>query len=275
VENGPGKLVKQILAATAVLWVVTTHAQPEHAAGSITVNGRALPLRHVYASVRPGFFDKKTDDIRLLLTDVPVADSVRDDVFALARLARVGELHGLEVVLNEKGEPLTGFLFLDAFDGLVSAAGMHRFEPQTLERALIAGRLFIDGPRTFSGVTWTYDVTFSAAITRPLTADEIAAALKSEPAVAATAHLQAIQTGFEAFVATLTESAAAPYRGSGGRDRFDEVRAETPADSRVVSLADGPDGTRIATIHALRRDGVVIESFLRLRREGAVWKVDR
>ena len=170
---------------------------------------------------------------------------------------------------------MSGFLFLDAFDGMVSVAGMHRFEPKTLEHRSIAGRAFTDGPRTFSGITWSYDATFSSAIARPPTAEETAASLKTEPALAAAAHLEAVQTGFDAFVATLTASSAASYRASGGAERFKEVRAETPPDSRVVALVTGPNDTRIATVQSVRRDGVILESFLKLRLEGAVWKIER
>jgi hypothetical protein len=275
VESGPRKLVKQVLTVTTLLGAVAIYAQSENATGSITVNGRQFSLRYVYASVQPGFFDRQTEDIRVLLTDVPVADPVRGDVFALARLAREGQLHGIEVVLDEKGEPLSGFLFLDAFDGLASVSGAHRFQSKALERLRIAGRLFTDAPRTFSGVTWEYDVSFTAAIMRPPTAEESAAALKSEPALAAAAHLQAIQVGFEAFLATLTETAAASFRLPDGRARFEEVRAETPPDSRVVSLSDDPDGSRVATVQAVRHDGVIVEFFLRVRREGTGWRVER
>ena len=273
-ENGPRTLVKQVLAAITLLWV-TAHAQFENATGGITINGRQIAVRYAYAAVQPGFFDPKTQDVRVLLTDVPVADRVRGDVFALARLARGGQLHGIEVVLDAEGAPMSGFLFVDAFDGMVSAAGMHRFERKALERSLISGRMFTDGPSTFSGVTWQYDVNFSAEIARPPTAEEIAAALKSPPGIAASAHLQAIQNGFDAFVATLTESSAASFRSPGGSSRFEEVRADTPADSRVVSLANAPDGTRVATVQALRRDGVIIEFFLKVRQEGTGWKVER
>jgi hypothetical protein len=275
VEDGTRKLVEQVLAAVILLWAATAHAQPENATGGMTVNGRELALRFVYASVQPGFFDKNTEDVRLLLTDVPVAEPLRGDVFALSRLARGGQLHGIEVVLDAKGEPMSGFLFLDAFDGMVSAAGMHRFEQKALERSLIAGRLFTDGSRTFSGVTWAYDVTFSSAIARPPTAEETAAALKSPPALAATAHLAAIQTSLDAFVATLTKSSAASFRSPGGVERFKQVRAETPPDSRVVSLASGPDDTRVATVQAVRRDGIIIEFFLNIRQEDTIWKIER
>jgi hypothetical protein len=275
VEDGPRKLVKQIAAAAVLLCAAAAHAQPENATGAITVNGRPFSLRHAYASVQPGSLDKSTEDVRLLLTDVPVAEPQRGDVFALARLARSGKMRGIEVVIDANGEPLSGFLFLDAFDGMVSASGMHRFERKVLERLLIAGRVFTDGPRTFSGVTWEYDVTFSSAIPRAPTAEEKTALLKGPPALAAAAHLAAVQKGFEAFVATLTESAAASHRSPGGLKRFEDIRAETPPDSRVVALADGPDGTRVATVQAVRRDGVILEFFLRIHQEGVLWKIDR
>ena len=274
-EDGQRKLVKQVVATIVLLWATAAHAQPENATGGITAKGRRFALRYAYASVQPGFFDKKSEDIKLLLTDVPVAAELRGDVFALSRLADSGKLHGIEVVLDAKGEPMSGFLFLDAFNSMVSAAGMHRFERKAIERKLIAGRLFTEQPSTFSGIEWQYDVTFSAEIVRPPTKEEIAAALKSPPALAAIAHLKAIQTGFDAFLATLTESSAAAYRAPGGTDRFKALRAETPVDSRVVLLADGPNGTRIATVNARRRDGVITESFLKLRQEGTTWKVER
>lgn len=273
-ESRPRKLVEQI-AAALLLCVCSAHAQSENATGGITVNGRHVALRHAYAAPQPGFFDKQTEDIRVLLTDVALDEEARRDTFSLARLAREGKLRGVEVVVNDKGEPMTGFLFLDAFDGLVSAAGMHEFEARQLERSIISGRMFTQGPRTFSGVTWEYDVTFSAAIPRPPTAEEAAAALKSAPGLAASAHLTAIQSGFDAFVATLTAQSAASFRAPEGLNRFNEIRGETPADSRVVSLAPARDGSWIATVQAVRRDGVITESFLTIRQEANDWKVER
>ena len=273
-ESRSRKLVEQV-AAVVLLCVFAAHAQSENATGAITMDGRRVALRHAYASVQPGFFEKNTEDIRVLLTDVPVDAARRGDVFARARLARAGELHGVEVVVNAKGEPMSGFLFLGAFDGMVSVAGMHQFDAKALERSRIAGRMYTNGPRTFSGITWEYDVTFSAEISRPPTAEELAAALESAPALAATAHLAAIQTGYEAFVSTLTASSSTSFRATGGRDRYNEIRAETPADSRVVALVTAPDGSRVATVQALRRDGVIVESFLKIRQEGTGWKVER
>ena len=274
-EDRQGKLVLQGLAAAAVLWAATAHAQPGTATGTMTVNGTPYALRHVYASTQQGFFDKTSEDVRVLLTDVPLDEKQRADIFAITRLARRGQLHGVEIVVDAKGSPMSGAIFVDAFNGMASVAGMHHFEIKAMERKLIAGRMFTEGPHTFDKVTWHYDATFSAPIPRAPTAAETAAALRSPAGVAAIAHVKAIRTGFEAFVATLTAPSAARYRAPGGLDLFKEIQAETPSDSRVVSLTEGPDATHVATVQGKRRDGVIIESVVKVRLEGNGWKVER
>ena len=206
---------------------------------------------------------------------MPVADLARTDTFALARLARGGQLHGIEVVLDAKGEPMSGFLFLDSFNGMVSVSGVHQFERKAFERLLISGRMFTDGPRTFADLTWQYSVTFSTPIKRPPTAEETAAALKTPPAVAAAAHVKAILTSFDAFVATLAEPSAASYRSPGGRigsRRFAPRRPWTAGSSRWPKARTGRTSP---PYQGRRRDGVIIESSLTLRREGTAWKVER
>jgi len=58
---------------------------------------------------------------------------------------------------------------------------------------------------------------------------------------------------------------------------FDAVtdRFSLPPGSRIVMLATGPGDMRVATVQSRRRDGVVLEEFLKLRLEGTVWKVER
>jgi len=275
VEDGQRKLVLQGLAAAAVMWAATAFAQPGTATGTMTVNGQRFALRHAYASVQPGSFDEKTEDVRVLLSDIPLDDAARADSFALIRLGRAGKLHAVEVILDSKMTPIGGTIYVEAFNGMASVTGMHEFEPTVIERKLISGRMYMDGPRTFDKLTWQYDATFSAVIPRAPTEEETAVALKSPPGVAARAHVKAILTGFDAFVATLTQQSATAYRGPGGQDRYNELRAETPADSHVITLIERPDGTHVATVQGKRRDGVIIESVVKVRQEGGSWKVDR
>ena len=271
-EDWKGKLVQQVLAA--IFLTGAALAQADAVAGTFTVNGERITLGHAYASVQKGFFDPKSEDIRILLTDVPLDEADRADAFRLARLARGGKLHAVEVILNASGEPMTGALFLRGFNGMASVSGMHRFEPQSVGRTRIAGRLFTDAPRTFGSVTYQYDATFSATIPRAPTADETAAALASQPGIAADAHVKAIRGGLEGFLATLTSEAAKAFQGSGGAGRFAEIQAQTPLDSRVVALTTTGEDTRTATVQGTR-GAIVVEFSLKLRRIGESWKVER
>ena len=273
-EDGQRKLVEQVVAAAFILSAASLLAQADTVSGGLNVNGRTFPLRHVYASAQPGFFDRQSEDIRVLLTDVPLPEDVRGEMFQLARMARQGQLHAVEVVLNAKGDPISGALFLQEFDGMASVSGMHRFQPEAMARNRVAGRMFAEGSRTFGGVTYHYEATFSAAIPRPPTTEETAAALASPAGLAAAAHLKAIRTGLEAFVATLTDRAAAGCRDAAAAERFAEVRAETPPDSRVVSLTGKDEDARVATVQGTR-DGIIIEFSLKLRRHNGAWRIDR
>ena len=83
-EDGRRKLVVQgLVAAVVVLWAATASAQPGTVTGTMTVNGKPFALRHVYASAQPAFFDKKSEDVRVLFTDVPLDEKQRADIFAI------------------------------------------------------------------------------------------------------------------------------------------------------------------------------------------------
>lgn len=269
------KLEVQVLIAAFAALVIpaAAAAQADTVTGQLRVDGVSFALRHVYVSTQPGFFDRETEDTRLLFVDVPLQEALRDDPFGPARLARQGKLHGVEVILSARGEPLGGAVFLDAFNGMASVSGMHRFEKTRLEYRSIAGRMFSDGPRTFAGITWEYDVAFTASIPRPPTAAEVAASLESPPALAARDHLEAMRRGLDAFVATLTRESAASFRGPDAQSRLDALVRETPADTRLVALVRHDGGTATATVQGHRGE-IVIESTLRLRLEDGVWKIE-
>jgi hypothetical protein len=279
VEARQRKLVVLFLAASllvgAELAPSALRGPDGTATGTLTLNGATVHLRHAYASAQPGFFDKKAEDIRVLLSDVPLDDAQRADVFELIHLARDGKARIVEVILNAEAEPISGAIFAPAFEGMVSVTGMHRFDQQSVDRARISGRLSMDGPRTFQAVTFEYAATFSAPIPRPPTAEELAASLASPPAQAATAYLEAIRSNrLPVFLDSLTSSGGAEYRGPNGAADFAALRADTPPDSKVIGLATPTPENAIATVNGTR-DGIVIELTIELALERGVWKVAR
>jgi hypothetical protein len=277
VEARRRKLVVLVLAAAAVAIALAVPsavlAADGAAEGTLTVNGTRTSLKYAYASAQPGFFDKSKEDIHVLLSDVPLTDEQRADVFELIGLARAGKARVIEVVLDADAHPISGSFFTLPFEGMVSATGMHVFEQTAFENKRIAGRLYTDGARTFQDVTYEYTATFSAMIPRPPTLEEVAAALASPPGRTAAAYVAAIHdNNLAAFVALLSESVAAPYRGADGPAAFASLAAETPADSKLTGLTTPTETTAIATINGIR-DGIVIEAIVELALVDGKWKV--
>jgi hypothetical protein len=263
--------IGSLLASTASL----VHAQDGTASGRLTVNAVTVSVTHAYASAQPGFFDKKTEDVRVLLSDVPLPETALTDVFELIELARRDAVHVVEVLIDANGAPISGAIYTKAFDGMVSATGMHKFTRERLERSRIAGRLAVPEPHTFNGVTWQYDATFSAPIPGPPSPEEAAAALASAPARAAAAYLEAVRSGkLPALLATLAPSAAANYRGADAQDRLKQLRADMPADARVASVTKKPDGSVLVSLEGHEK-GIVIAYTLKMVQDGGAWKVGK
>ena len=196
-------------------------------------------------------------------------------MFALLHLGREGHAHIVEVVIDADGHPISGSFFATAFDGQVSASGMHTFTRERFDRTTIAGRLFVDPPRDFMKVRFAYDVHFTAPIPRPPTEAERIAAVASPPGRAAQAYVAAALAGdLPGLVRALTTAAAAPYRGADGAARLKELHDDMPADSAVVGLVPQTDGTLLASVEG-HRDGLVIGYTLKLVKEAGAWKVGK
>ena len=263
--------------AVAALTLFQAAGREGTVAGSLTLNGESTPLAHVYASAEPGFFDKKAEDVHVLLSDVPLPDRTRADVFEMIRLARDGKARIVEVVIDAEGKPISGSIFSKQFEGMVSVTGMHVFTREKLERSAIAGRLAVEAPHEFMGVTFQYDARFSAPIPRQPTSDELAVSLQSPPALAATAYVAAVRRGdLTALVATLTAAAAADYRGGDGARKLRELRADMPPDTRPTHLTAQTDGTVLVELEGHRpSDRMAIGYTLRLVQDSGAWKVGK
>jgi hypothetical protein len=265
------------MTVSVALFVVALVAQAAGQEGTVkgmlTVNGRSIPLAHVYATAQEGALDKTKEDVRVLLSSVPLSDAVRADVFDLIRLGREGKASIVEIVIDASGSPISGGFFLREFDGMLSATGMHAFRRDMQSERRIVGRLSMANPSTFSGVTMQYDATFDAPIPRPPTEAERKAALATPPAAVAAAYVDAIKKGdLAAFRATLGPELARDFSGAAGAERFGDLQREMPADSRVVNLVPQTNGSVIVSVEG-HAAGIVIGYALTVTRDGSGWKV--
>jgi hypothetical protein len=246
------------------------------ASGRVMLDGTSVELKHAYAAAQPGFFDKSKEGVRVLLSDRPLSETERTDVFELIHAGRDGTATVVEVVIDADQRPISGALYARRFEGQVSATGMHRFEPSAFTRERLAGRLFVDGVHEFHGVAWQYEASFNALIPRPPTAEQVAAEIASAPGLAATAWIAAVAAGDrEALLRLLLPQAAARW-GSAFDARLADARADLPSGSRVVALSRPTPDRAVATVNAIRAaDGVLLESTLELAQDGGAWKIVR
>jgi hypothetical protein len=136
------------------------------AKGTLTVAGKAIPLTHAYALAQKGFFDAKSDDILVLLSDVPLTDAALTDPFERQKLEKAGKLHSVEAVIDAKKQPINVTVRHSAFKMTASGGSTEDlFDATTFDGKSAAGRLHRKSPGTsFDDVPYTYDVTFSAPI---------------------------------------------------------------------------------------------------------------
>jgi hypothetical protein len=134
--------------------------------GKLIVDGKPVNLAYAYASAQPGFFDKNTEDIRLLLTDVPLTGKALEDDFERINLAKQGKLHCVEVTIDANKQPISVAVRHSLFKVTQGGGSTEDvFEAKVFDGKVIEGRVFRKTPgKSFEDLEYTYDATFSAAI---------------------------------------------------------------------------------------------------------------
>jgi len=164
-----GHVVVQVAAtAFSIFCALPTAGDDGKAEGTLTAAKTSVKLVHAYAQAQQGFFDKKSEDVLVLLTDVPLSGAALNDPFERRKMEKEGKLRSVEAVINAKGQPINVTVRDKAFGGppVSGASTEDIFEPKTNDGKTIAGRLHRAKPgASFDDVPFTYDVTFSAPVT--------------------------------------------------------------------------------------------------------------
>ena len=139
-------------------------AQPGAVKGTITFNGKTVPLSYVYAWQEAGEGGKHVKT-NLLLSAEKVPDAALAEMFGLNDLAKAGKLHGVEVTFNADLDIVSGMFYTDATEGgYLGASGMHNFDKKAFTSTSIEGRLSMDKEQDSLGLKVFYDATFKAPI---------------------------------------------------------------------------------------------------------------
>ncbi len=155
-----------IFAATISLALSAAVTENGKADGNLTVAGKTIKLAYAYASSQEGFFDPKTKDTVVLLTDMPLDAKALADKFVRSELVRAGKLHTVEVIISAKKQPVSVSIRHNAFKTPYSGGSSEDvFTPEIFDAKTVAGRVFRESPgESFDDIVFTYDVRFHASI---------------------------------------------------------------------------------------------------------------
>ena len=155
-----------VLLAVLVVLVAMPATAQNTVKGSLVVDGKPIQLTHVYAYAQEGFFDKKKQDVVVVLADAEVPAAALRDRFALADLAKEGKLHFVQQTIDTEGQVINFEVRHQLFKTPESGGSTeHVFEATTFDKKLVAGRSRTKSPqKSFDDVPYSYDATFSAAI---------------------------------------------------------------------------------------------------------------
>ena len=164
-------IVRTRFAQLVAVGVVATRMAPvaaqNRAEGKLDVDGKPVAITQVYAYAKEGFFDKKKQDVVVLLCDGAVPAPALRDVFAYKDLIATGKVHCVRQTIDANKQVINYDVGHERFGSMGENGGSteHVFEAQTFDGKTIAGRARTKGPqKSFDDVPYTYDITFSAAI---------------------------------------------------------------------------------------------------------------
>jgi hypothetical protein len=162
-----GMKLRDILVPTALVVLVCSLAalgqQAGTASGTLTVNGKAVQLKHAYAQASKNNPEDANEFVRVLLSDVPIPP-LKMGANALRKMAKDGKLHAVEVSLT-KDDTIGATVFDPSIDdGYVPAGSSAKFEAKVFDGKTAAGRLFTEEEGSFFDTHYKFDVTFRAAV---------------------------------------------------------------------------------------------------------------
>lgn len=260
-----------VLTPSATAAAVTTGT----ADGTLTVNGEAVPLTHAYANERSAFFDSPAADIRVLLTDRPVEAKALEDAFGVGVLAREGRLRGVEVIVSREHGPISGTILDRAFRGSMSVAGVHRLELESTGDDRFAGRLYMEGSRTFMDVTFHYEARFDTPLVRRTKTPQASPDRKLEDtpqAKTVRAFMKAVKDDdLEALKKTLSAEALKELAELDPKETLEMMRAFLPETGEISSVEVDGD-TAVVQIFEKHEHGSSTAT-VKLVLENKEWKI--
>lgn len=215
---------------------------PGSAKGTFVAGGKSVPMKHVYALIKPDTFDETKDTLFLFFTDVPVTDEMVREEFGLSEPYREGKLTAIEMRLDENKSPRGGQLYHPGLEDPLSISGIGKLDLKFYDGKRISGRLFSDKEESF-GKEWQFDIEFTADIQpKPVPEPEKLLPLDSPPAKLALAFVKAAQARDKAALKKLVSpDMAADLDGPQGAEIMKMLPQMFPATMKLTKVVQKGD----------------------------------
>ena len=271
---------RRMTLALGVLFLsATSIVAADSATGTFTVNGTKFNLRNAYATWKPNPFDKKKNDVFIIITDKELPAGVLFDEFALMSLTDQG-ISGVSVEVDDEKRVNSGTLFSPAFKKMhqFSSTGKQKLDTKTWTKDRIAGTVSMPAD-DFFGEKYEYSASFDAAIqTKPpekpvvLTGKPLPAG-GGEPAKAWEAYRKAITAGdIKAIRKSVTSDMVKATDDPDFKKMLGVIQAMQPKHVKVRRGA--VDGDK-ATLLVDDLDEKNSKGTITLLREGGQWKLQK
>lgn len=144
-----------------------TEVSAGSAAGSFTINGKSIELKHVYALSQPNYFEESKKDVAILLTKEPIPEETLKNIGRLQEVSQ--ELHEWVLFLiDESGKPIHEWIDHPSLGEMrLTSSGITnaQFIQKTFKEDIIEGAFITKEEKEFpTGHKYKINVQFKAAI---------------------------------------------------------------------------------------------------------------
>lgn len=273
--------------------LIVDGAHPSHAeartvagkaSGSLTIDGKSIPLKYSYAMAQPNTFDKDKTDIAVLLTEGPLAEDALNNAEELQDAAR--KLHGWVLFkIDDQGKPIYEVIDHPAIgeERLMMSGFTHaKFTPKKIGKDNVGGSFFTGKAEDFMNHKYEVKADFSAPLLQakrpePLPDAKTGKALPGDggdPGKAYRAYLKAIRdkdiTGLRS-MATNVQSQSATDEDL--RQMIELMAIMTPADPKITRGFVKGDRAVLyleGTLEGEKRYGTV-----QFAKEKKMWRIEK
>lgn len=150
---------------TCAMLLFCSFATAQEVKGSLVANGKSAVLKYAVAQEVDSALEKGYLDVIVVLSDRKIGAADARNTERLEAMTRNDGLVALVVRLNPDARIMSAEPLHPAFTTFVSSAAFVRWQPTAYDEKRVAGRFWTDGTQNEFRQHWSYDVTFSTAIT--------------------------------------------------------------------------------------------------------------